>query len=412
MIFDKLFKKDKDSGKSTETKPVSTVDYYAEGKTQFDAGHYTQAMEYFQAAIAEHPERENAYLMLAESYIKLNKAELSQKTLFSLLAINPNNKEALSKIQMMMGSLSKSKKTIEPTTNPKPSKQSIQNKEKTSFKVKPEETSQYIPNPNTVIESPQNVSDYIVIQPNINQTPYYCVEFKNGNRIYLEFVDGYCVVTPPNKKDGWLGYKTPSGELIIPDSIEIDGIKREIKKIAPYSLWCDASSIILPNTLVEIRENSFHAKIENLIIPNGVTYIGDWAFSGCEFLSSVVIPSSVTYLGKYAFNACVRLSKVVLSEGITHIEDHTFYGTSIEKIEIPSSVIEIGSRAFQNQQRKELPRKELKEIILKGAPPKIEQDSFCYAALCSKRPLVYVHNQFYQQYKYALYWQQMDLIPY
>lgn len=94
MIFDKLFKKDKDSGKSIETKPVSTVDYYAEGKAQFNAGHYTQAMEYFQAAIAEHPERENAYLKLAETFLTMGKQKEASSTLYKLLARYPDSTQA------------------------------------------------------------------------------------------------------------------------------------------------------------------------------------------------------------------------------------------------------------------------------------------------------------------------------
>lgn len=94
MIFDKLFKKDKDSGKTTETKPVSAVDYYAEGKAQFNAGHYTQAMEYFQAAIAEHPERENAYLKLAETFLAMGKQKEASSTLYKLLARYPESTQA------------------------------------------------------------------------------------------------------------------------------------------------------------------------------------------------------------------------------------------------------------------------------------------------------------------------------
>ena len=115
MIFDKLFKKEKDSGKSTETKPVSTVDYYAEGKTQFDAGHYTQAMEYFQAAIAEHPERENAYLKLAETFLTMGKQKEASSTLYKLLARYPDNAQAQEMLKKCQP------KTV-PVPHPKPPK--------------------------------------------------------------------------------------------------------------------------------------------------------------------------------------------------------------------------------------------------------------------------------------------------
>lgn len=94
MIFDKLFKKDKDSSKTTESKPVSEMDYYAEGKAQFNAGRYTQAMEYFQAAIAEHSERENAYLKLAETFLAMGKQKEASSALYQLLALYPESTQA------------------------------------------------------------------------------------------------------------------------------------------------------------------------------------------------------------------------------------------------------------------------------------------------------------------------------
>ncbi len=92
MIFDKPFKKD--SSKTTESKPVSEMNYYAEGKAQFNASHYTQAMEYFQAAIAEHPEKENAYLRLADSFLAMGKKREASSTLYQLIALYPESTQA------------------------------------------------------------------------------------------------------------------------------------------------------------------------------------------------------------------------------------------------------------------------------------------------------------------------------
>ena len=89
MIFDKIFKKSKDSTSS----PTETIDYYSEGVSHFNAGKYTQAMELFQAVIDSQPTKESAYMKLAETYIKMGKEDLAKKTLFALLAINPNNKK-------------------------------------------------------------------------------------------------------------------------------------------------------------------------------------------------------------------------------------------------------------------------------------------------------------------------------
>ena len=45
-------------------------------------------------------------------------------------------------------------------------------------------------------------------------------------------------------------------------------------------------------------------KVTDLVIPDGVTNIGDYAFIGCTGLKSVTVPESVEYIGRYAFSAC------------------------------------------------------------------------------------------------------------
>ena len=53
----------------------------------------------------------------------------------------------------------------------------------------------------------------------------------------------------------------------------------------------------------------------SIIIPDSVTSIGYWAFSGCSSLESIVIPDSVTSVGKSAFCGCSSLESIVVSPG-------------------------------------------------------------------------------------------------
>jgi hypothetical protein len=65
-----------------------------------------------------------------------------------------------------------------------------------------------------------------------------------------------------------------------------------------------------------------------VVIPNRVTSIGDWAFKGCSWLTSVVIPNSVTSIGSYAFYNCSRLTSVVIGDSVTSIGRDAFYNTT------------------------------------------------------------------------------------
>ena len=84
-------------------------------------------------------------------------------------------------------------------------------------------------------------------------------------------------------------------------------------------------------------------------IPDGVTSIGDYAFSGCTSLTSIEIGDNVTSIGNSAFSGCTNLANIEIPDGITSIGDYTFYFCrSLKSITIPDSVASIGDKAFYN----------------------------------------------------------------
>ena len=59
-------------------------------------------------------------------------------------------------------------------------------------------------------------------------------------------------------------------------------------------------------------------------IPDSVTSIDEYAFSGCSSLTSVVIPDSVTSIGSRTFYRCSSLTNVVIGNGVTSIGMYVF----------------------------------------------------------------------------------------
>ena len=84
-----------------------------------------------------------------------------------------------------------------------------------------------------------------------------------------------------------------------------------------------------------------------VVIPDGVTTIGEAAFECCDWLESVEIPESVTAIGDSAFFRCTSLESVEIPESVTTIGDSAFSGCmSLMSVEIPNSVVTIGDSAF------------------------------------------------------------------
>ena len=79
----------------------------------------------------------------------------------------------------------------------------------------------------------------------------------------------------------------------------------------------------------------------------GLTYIAAGTFIGCSTLQSVELPSSVTEIGSYAFSNCKKLTKVTIPEGVTTIGAYAFQDcTGLTEVAIPKGVTLIGSGAF------------------------------------------------------------------
>ena len=157
-----------------------------------------------------------------------------------------------------------------------------------------------------------------------------------------------------------------SGEVVIASTVEYKGIIYTVTSIG-YDAFSGCSSL----TNVFVKENNnkycdingilFSKDKATLIcypagkpatqysIPDGVTSIGERAFSGCDNLTSITIPESVTSIGYDAFSGCSSLESVIFGANsqLESIGSSAFYYcSSLTSVTIPESVTSIGYFAF------------------------------------------------------------------
>ena len=140
-------------------------------------------------------------------------------------------------------------------------------------------------------------------------------------------------------EDGTLeitSYKGNDTDVVIPEVIG----KSKVSKIGVH-----AFSDYHPSERICAARKA----IESIVIPSGVTKIGNSAFMGCENLKSIVIPSGVTEIGNSAFDGCENLESVFIPKSVSTIRDRAFVGCrKLATVVIENANVCFGSLVFHN----------------------------------------------------------------
>ena len=120
---------------------------------------------------------------------------------------------------------------------------------------------------------------------------------------------------------------------------------------APWSSYRkNIQNVIVTNGVTSIGNYAFYycSGLTSVTIPNSVESIGEWAFRGCSGLTSVTIPNSVTSIGWGAFMDCSGLTSVTIPNSVTSIAGSAFMDCSgLTSLTIGNSVTSIGNQAFE-----------------------------------------------------------------
>ena len=155
-------------------------------------------------------------------------------------------------------------------------------------------------------------------------------------------------------------------------------IEDGITRIGEHAFtYCSAMhSVSIPDSVTEIGAEAFAgcSSLESVTIPDGVTKIGSAAFESCGSLKSVTIPSSVTTIGEWAFFGCDSLESVTIPGSVTEIGDWAFSDcVFLKSVTIPDSVTTIGECAFSGCAF-------LESVTIQGSVTEIGKDAFFFCS--------------------------------
>ncbi len=84
--------------------------------------------------------------------------------------------------------------------------------------------------------------------------------------------------------------------------------------------------VAVPQGVTAIGDYAFsHTSPAEVVIPHGVTSIGMMAFEGCFELSRVELPETISYIGRGAFQYCRRLADMTIPKKTVRLNDKCFY---------------------------------------------------------------------------------------
>ncbi|MGN1414953.1 MAG: leucine-rich repeat protein [Anaerovoracaceae bacterium] len=142
-------------------------------------------------------------------------------------------------------------------------------------------------------------------------------------------------------------FDSSTGELTISGTGAMDNY--EENNLSPFYWLGDIKTVIISDGVTSIGNYAFYksSSLTSISIPESVKDIGKYAFSGCSSLTSVSLPSGMTRISSYVFEGCTDLKSVSIPNSITYIDIGAFFNCgSLTGIIIPDGVTGIGTRAF------------------------------------------------------------------
>lgn len=164
----------------------------------------------------------------------------------------------------------------------------------------------------------------------------------------FESIDHLCSINFANEDSNPLSY---AGNLYINgEEVKEVVIPNSVTSIGDYAFYgCNMSTVEIANSVTSIGSNAFRycRSLISAVLSNSLTRLNERTFSDCTSLTTITIPNSVTLIGDLTFFNCASLPSISIPESVIEIGVCAFSGCkSLTSINLPNSVISIGEAAF------------------------------------------------------------------
>lgn len=130
-------------------------------------------------------------------------------------------------------------------------------------------------------------------------------------------------------------------------------IPNTVTNIAEYAFTGseNLTTVTLGDGITQIGKDAFAncPKLTTVNFGTNLTNISSSAFSNCTLLTDVSLPKSLTNIGSLAFSSCSSITSITIPENVTHIGEGAFaYCANLTNIDIPDNITTVGTNAFGN----------------------------------------------------------------
>lgn len=144
---------------------------------------------------------------------------------------------------------------------------------------------------------------------------------------------------------------TQSGLLTLTGSGEIQDATAYYSSMPFYEYKDVIQEVVISDGITSIGDYIFCEleKLKTVTIPDSITQIGDRTFYGCESLQQVDLPNTITKMGYSIFDGCKALTSAHVPEQMTTLPYGTFWDCpQLTSVNLPEHLTEIGTYAFTN----------------------------------------------------------------